>query len=301
MAWIYRLVRGVPYIVHVQDFQVDAAIRLGVLRIGVFGRLLYGFENFLLRRASGVSTITEAMLRRAGEKGVDRNRVWLVPNWADPAIAPRPRENAFREELQFHSSTFVCMYAGAVAKKQGLDCLLDAADRLRHDSTIRFVIVGAGSDYERLRRRARELDLPNLKLLPVQPEERLPDLLAAADIHLAIQRGDAADLVMPSKLTNIMAAGQATIATADQGTAIWDVLEGLGAGKCVPADDAESLADVIQQLARDPETVERMGQKARAYAETHLEKDSILRGFETKFSELVGASPAKKTGLEAGG
>jgi colanic acid biosynthesis glycosyl transferase WcaI len=239
MPGLYALIRRVPFVFHIQDLQVDAAVRLNLLNVGLFGRLLYSIENLLLERCTRVSTITDAMCRRVVEKGVDPARVWLVPNWADiSGITPRSKNNEFRRELGVSAGDVLVMYAGAIGHKQGLDLLLDAADLLRGDVRFHFVIVGFGADRARLVARAEQMRLANLRFLPVQTEERLPDMLAAADIHVAVQRRAASDLVMPSKLTNILAVGRPTVATADRGTTLWDVVEGNEAGRCTPPEDS---------------------------------------------------------------
>ncbi len=92
---------------------------------------------------------------------------------------------------------------------------------------------------------------------------------------------------MPSKLTNILAAGRPSVATAEEGTALWDVLESDGAGRCVPPDDAQALAEAITELGNDPGLRASMGRKAREYAEQNLEQDKILARFERQLNELV--------------
>lgn len=285
---LYRLLRRVPWVLHIQDFQVDAAVRLGMLRIGVLGRALYWLENFCLRRASWVSTITPAMCRRAIAKGADPARVLHLPNWADvDHIVPRAPDPEFRRALGAGPEQLLVMYAGAMATKQGLDLALDAAARLRADGRFRFALVGDGSDAPRLRERAAALKLDNLSFLPPQPAARLPALLSAADVHLVVQRGDAADLVMPSKLTNILAAGRPALATAERGTALWDALEGAGAGVCVPPESVGGLVGGLQRLAGDAALRAAMGARARAYAEANLARDAILERFEARLTDVL--------------
>ncbi len=187
MPWLYGVLRRVPWIFHVQDFQVDAALRLDMLKLGGAGKLLYRIENFLLRRATVVPSITPAMCRRAVEKGGDLDNCWHVPNWADVhGITPGERDNAFRRELGVTSDQVLVIYAGAIATKQGLDVVLDAADSVRSDARYQFVLVGNGSDRQRLEARAAEMKLPNLRFLDLQPRERLSEMLNTADIHLVV-------------------------------------------------------------------------------------------------------------------
>jgi colanic acid biosynthesis glycosyl transferase WcaI len=291
MPWVYGLIRRVPWVFHIQDFQVDAAVRLGMLKVGAFGRLIYAIENFLVRRASRVSTITQSMQQRALDKGASADRSWLVPNWADISrVRPGPRDNEFRRSLGLGGDQVLVMYAGGMGAKQGLEVVVQTAELLKGDRCVQFVMVGTGADRSRLESKAQELGLPNLRFLPVQPLERLSEMLAAGDIHLIVQRAEAADLVMPSKLTNILAAGRASIATTECGTALHDVLVGHDCGLCVAAENAVALRDAIVRLGGDVEVRERMGASARAYAETYLDRDAILGRFETQLRQLVSAT-----------
>lgn len=287
MPWLYGLIKRVPWVFHIQDFQVDAAMRLKMLRVGVLGRLLYAIENFLLKRASRVSTITPSMLKRAVEKGCDPRRTWLVPNWADiSAIVPGPRQNAFRRELGLDDEHTLVLYAGGMGAKQGLEVVVQAAAALRDDRTLRFAVVGTGADRPRLEAMAAASGLDNLQFVPVQPAERLSEMLAAGDIHLVIQRAEAADLVMPSKLANILAAGRPALATAAPGTALHDTLHGYGCGATVEPENAGALARALLEMAADHSARKRMGVNARAYAEKYLSRDAILGRFEEQLLDL---------------
>lgn len=286
---LYGWVRRVPWVLHVQDLQVDAALRLNMLPGGMFGRMLYGVESFLLRRATRVSTITEAMRQRVIAKGAADERAWLFPNWADiVSVRPAERDNAFRAELGFGPETLLVLYAGNIGEKQGLESVLEAADRLSDLKNIQFLMVGSGAARTRLEQRAQVLGLDNLRFLPVQPLEKLPALLAAGDIHLVVQRRDAADLVMPSKLTNILAAGRPCVATTEPGTALAEVIEGHGTGLVTPPEDSAALSEAIAVLAADVALRARYGEAARDYAERCLDRDSILSEFETHLSTLTG-------------
>lgn len=295
----YGLLRRVPWILHIQDFQVDAAVRLGMLRIGVLGRLLYRLENFCLSRASWVSTITPAMCRRAIAKGADPDRVLYLPNWADiEHIVPQAPDPEYRRVLGVGPDQLLVMYAGAMATKQGLDLVLEAAARLRGDNRLRFALVGDGSDAPRLREQAAALGLDNLAWLPPQSLERLPELLSAADIHLVVQKRDAADLVMPSKLANILAAGRPALATAEPGTVLWDVLEAGGTGRCVPPESVDGLVAGLRALAGDAALRAELGARARRHAETQLARDAILERFEHQLAALVGGEYPVREAVE---
>jgi colanic acid biosynthesis glycosyl transferase WcaI len=252
----------------------------------------------LLRRATAVSTITEAMRQRIIERGVPAERAWLTPNWANlDQVTPGDRDNAFRHDIGLNSAHLLFMYAGNMGVKQGLEVVLDAAAILKEDPRVRFVLIGGGAARMALQEKLGEMQLPNVQMHPVQPKEKLNDMLAAADVHLVVQRREAADLVMPSKLTNILAAGRPSIATADAETTLSQVLLQNKCGLVARPETARSLATAVRHLARDREMRERFGYNARQYAEKALRQDAILKDFERRLIDLVtgGGKPSAVT------
>lgn len=262
---------------HIQDYEVDAAFDLGLLKGQWARRLVMGGERWLMRRFDRVSTISERMLQRARDKGVDPSRLVALPNWVDvSAIRPLNHASPYRAELGIRDDAIVALYSGNMGGKQGLEVLAEAAALLKTAPGIVFVLCGTGSGRADLM--ARCGGLPNVKFIELQPLERLGDLLGLADIHLLPQRADAADLVMPSKLTGMLSSGRAVIGTAHPETELGKVV--MQCGALVPPDDAKALADRIEWLAGQPELRREMGLKARHYAETRIAKDAVLAQFD---------------------
>ena len=271
---------AVPLLIHVQDLQLDAARELGILRQPLLLAGLTWLELHLFRQARAVTTISRSMAARLAAKGVPPARLQVLPNWADlDKVRPGPRLNALRRELGLTSETVV-LYAGNLGEKQGLEVILEAAALTRGKPSIRYLIAGEGAARDRIKLRAQDLGLDNLTFLPLQSNSRLPLLLAAADLHLVVQRQKAADLVMPSKLTNIMAAGRPFIATAGQGTELARVTSESRAGLVVPPEDGRALAQAVLGLAGDPGARKEMGIRARRYAEAFWDRERILRQWE---------------------
>jgi colanic acid biosynthesis glycosyl transferase WcaI len=287
-AWLVARLCGVGLWLHIQDFELDAATGLGMLGKGRLSRVLQEIEEILLRSATRVSTITETMRRRAVQKGAMERNTRLFPNWSDVTfIRPMSRDNEVRHEFGASLDDVLVMYAGNMGEKQGLELVLEAADRLRKRPRIRFVLVGDGAARRKLERTVKERTLDNVSFFPVQPLERLPRMLAAGDVHLVVQRREAADLVMPSKLTNILAAGRPAVATAEPGTALYDVIMDNDCGVTTAPGDVEELVAGIVALSENPPLREQLGRNARHYAEAYLDHDKILSRFESELRQLT--------------
>jgi colanic acid biosynthesis glycosyl transferase WcaI len=184
-----------------------------------------------------------------------------------------------------------------MGKKQGLDLLVDAARQLSHRADLRFIFCGEGSYRHTFVEKAK--DLPNVSLLQFQPSERLNDLLNLADFHLLPQRADAADLVMPSKLTGMLASGRPVIATAHCGTQLAAVVQ--GRGLVVPPGDLDAFASALVQLVENTDLRLRLGQEARNYALAHLEFNGILRQFEQAMLAECNKSDERTQGVPVHG
>ena len=283
-ALLLARLSGAKSWLHVQDFEVDAAFDMGLLAEGWLKKWAMRGERALLRRFDRVSTISDRMMERLVEKGVRDEAKVLFPNWADThSIRPLDVPSGFRRELGLAQDAVVVLYSGNLGEKQGLEVLVQAAERTLSENDLVWVLAGSGSARARLE--ALSSGLSNVRWLPLQPLERLNELLNLADIHVLPQRADAADLVMPSKLTGMLASGRATVATAADGTQVGQVMDECGVR--VPPGDAQALAHAVIGLAHDESRRRALGAKARAYAERHLGYDSIMSRFEAELNALV--------------
>lgn len=280
VAWFFaRCCRARAWL-HVQDFEVDAALQLGMLKLGWLQKLALTIDRFVTRRFDRVSTISDRMMEKLIDKRGQEAGSVLFPNWVDCDQVYPIERSSFRDSLKLSDRQKVALYAGNIGAKQGLEILIDVARMLQDRQDLKFVICGHGAAYQQI----RQLDdgLPNVIWLPVQPMELLNDLLGLADVHLLPQKAGAADLVMPSKLTGMLASGRPVLATADAGTQVSDIVSQIG--RVVPPEDAEQFANILQDMLESPEQLKQDGEKARRMAVDRLGRDSILSRFE---AELV--------------
>ena len=293
VALLATSVVGAAAWLHVQDFEIDAAFDLGLLPSGgAIHRFALAFERFFTRRFDRVSSISRNMVQRSLAKGVSPEKAVLFPNWVDTeVIHPLSGENPLRRDLGIGDDKVVMLYSGNMGLKQGLEALAPLARHFSTEAHAHFIFCGDGTFRPQLEEMVRGMG--NVSLLPLQPLDRLNVLLNAADIHLLPQRADAADLVMPSKLTGMLASGRPVVATAAAGTQVADVVSGCGIA--VPAEDFDAVCAAIKLLLEDADLRRGLGHAAREYAVQHLGRDQVLLQFEAEI-EALGASVAVSRG-----
>ena len=195
------------------------------------------------------------------------------PNWVDVGhIKPTMPAAFFRQQLGIAPDAIVALFSGTLGGKQGLSVIPEAARLLLDRPDIVFIICGDGQLKGELIDASK--DLCNVRLFPLQPFERLGDLLCMADMHLLPQSVGASDLVLPSKLSGMLASGRPVIATCNPGTELDTVV-----GQCgivVSPQDPGALAEAVLQLADDAARRQDLGRRARLYAETNFEQSAVL-------------------------
>lgn len=269
---------------HVQDLELEAAFELGLLRGPMMRDGLRAVERALLKRFDHVSTLSPAMLGRLRDKGVEPRRMGLLPNWSGIAGAAEPDAMLeLKRELGLPDACKVVLFSGTMNRKQGLEIMLEAARRLASRPDIVFFLCGEGDQRAVLEKAAA--DLPNVRFGPLQPADRLPALLAMAELHVLPQRRAASDLVLPSKLAGMMCSGRPIIATAPPESEIARLLGGCGV--LVEPGNAAALADAVIELCDDPGLGHRLGFAAWARAEATLSRGVVMERVHERMAALL--------------
>lgn len=263
---------------HIQDFEIDAGFGLGMVPNNwVLRKVLLSAEKYLMNRFHHISTISNKMIDRLGSKGIAPRKIILFPNWVDTSeIYPLPHIKSLRSHLGLVEKDVVVLYAGTMANKQKLELLLHAAARLQQQPNLQFLIAGEGPRKKSLEGMSRLLKLRNVQFLPLMPIREFNQLLSTADIHILMQINALADLMMPSKLTAMMASGKAIIATAEADSAIGQEVLNSKGGLLVSPDQLDQFVAAIQLLAQDKHQRQTYGINGRQYAEVHFSKTAIL-------------------------
>lgn len=277
---------------HIQDFEVGAALGTGLLPAGgSVARAAIAFERNTISGFDRLSSISQEMCRRLTDMGIAAERVHEFRNWSDERIQPLDGESPYRARWGLEGR-HVALYSGNIGRKQGIEIIVEAARLLKDRQDIAFVICGQGPYRAELE--ARAAGLGNIQFHGLQPVDALNDLLGLASVHMLPQSADAADQVLPSKLVNMLASGRPVVATAHPDTGL--AREMLGCGLLVPPADAERFADAIRTLVDDRELHARTAQAARARAELVWSRNQIISRCETwlKTPLVAGAQGADR-------
>jgi len=268
--------------IHVQDFEVEAAFATGLLSPnGRLAKPALAFEEWSLD-ADRISTISPQMCAKLIERGIAPEKVVEFRNWASiDLVRPLDRPSALRKEWGIERP-YVALYSGNIANKQGIEVVLDAARLLKDRRDLQFVICGEGANRSRLELQAADLD--NMRFFDLQPMARLSELLGLATVHLLPQIAGAADLVLPSKLTNMLASGRPILATAEPGTGLAHEIEGCGIA--VRPGDAADLVCAMTSLLNDESSQRLMGKRARERAEKRWSRVEILTRFTAELIRM---------------
>jgi len=277
---------GVPYVYDVEDLQPDSAADLGMLPKWAI-RLLYKVEHAAYRHARLVTTLTPSMRQRLIEKGLAEDKVELLePRMDESLMDLLPEEgDAFRHRYGL-GKKFLVTHSGNMGVKQALDVIVDAAALNRTDESVLFLCVGNGAECGRIKRRAAELNLGNVRFMPLLDEKDFRGLMAASGICLVTQKHSVSEIAFPSKIVTYLAAARPIVAAVNPECEVAHMMRESGAGKVVAAEDPAALLDAICALRR--EDLRKAGENAREYACARWSSARVLGELERSLTEAAG-------------
>ncbi|WP_413174974.1 glycosyltransferase family 4 protein [Anabaena azotica] len=278
LGWL----RACPVILNLQDILPEAAIHVGLLKNKLLIKIFTALEKFAYASATKISVIADGFVENLLSKDVPANKIVQIPNWVDVNfISPLAKENNPFRATHNLNGKFVALYSGNIALTQGLETVIKAAAKLRQITEIAFVIVGEAKGLQRLQQKCLDEGADNVLLLPFQPRQDLPQMLAAADVGLVIQKKNVISFNMPSKIQVLLASGRALIGSVpDNGTAARAIKQS-GGGVIVPPEDPQALATAILELYQNPAKVKMLGCNSRQYAVEQYAFEQALNQYET--------------------
>lgn len=267
-----------PFIFELRDLWPDSIVSVGAMKPSPVIRLLEKLELFLYRRSKHVVALTDAFRRNLLHRGIPDHKISVIKNSADLSFfSPRPVPASLARELGVEGK-FVVSYIGTVGMAHAVDKILETAEMLREFSDIVFLIIGEGAYKRKIRDMSAQKNLPNVKVLPGVPKEKIPDYYALTDLNLVTLRNlPLFRTVIPSKIFEIMAMARPILCAVDGECR--ELVEQSGCGIFTPPENAEQMAEGIKNLRQDPKTLILMGEKGRKFAERYFNRDELAHRY----------------------
>ena len=273
LAVWYKRLKKAKMIYHVQDLQAEAAKELHIVDSKKFIDFILRLERHIIEQADVVSSISKGMALKVRQK--TSKPVTLFPNWTDTnAFYPLPNRSSIKQEYGFSAADKIILYSGAIGEKQGLDIILNVAEKFMGRPENKFIICGTGPYKLKLELSAKAKNLSNVIFMPLQSEEKLNRFLNMADVHLVVQKAGIADLMMPSKLANIMAVGGLPLVTVNGVSELYLLLKNNCLAVLAKPENEKDILEKMEACLALQYT--HIGQNARAYAEQFLSADAVL-------------------------
>lgn len=274
---LLRVLKRKPFIYNLHDVFPDSMVEGGLTTekspIYKIGRCM---EDFTYRHSDRIVVLSNGIKQNLVHKNVTSRKIRTVFNWADEkaVIHIRRADNSLFHEFALDKDKFIVTYAGNIGVAQGVEVIIQAAEKLKNNSDILFVIIGNGARELECREMARGLD--NVKFFPMQDVSRLSEVYSLGDASIVTCKKGFGKCGMPSKTVNIMASETALIATFDQESDLAGMIKDNVCGICVEPENAVELANAVEWLFRNRDRCAEYGKNGRKYVETELNKDKCI-------------------------
>jgi len=274
----------VPFVFNVSDLWPESVVRMQIIKEGFLSKMAEHLERSIYREAVAVTGQSDEIVNSIQRK-CPEIRTCLISNGVDPSrFGPEKATDESRAFLRRRSNQTVFLYAGLFGLAQGLDQILDVASRVREDQAIQFVLIGDGPVRAHLEDRVRGESLTNVRLLPPQNREKIPTLLASADVAM-VTLGVHIPGAVPSKIYEAMASAIPILLVADGEPA--RRVEEAGAGIAVGYNDIEALENAVYRLHRDKDLRLKMGRAGRHAATTRYNRKDIAAKLDMLLRDVI--------------
>lgn len=280
-AALVKKINHIPMVYNLQDIFPDSLAGTGLAKKGgllwKIGRVI---ENFTYRNADKIIVISQDFKRNIMAKGVPEEKIEVVYNWVDEkAITPvNDEDNELFEEFGISRDKFRVVYAGNLGNAQNIELIVDAARRFNLNANdnlnqrIEFLVFGKGGLEEEIKATKEKEGLENLKILPLQPFERVAKVYGLGHVCIVACKPGLGGAAMPSKTWSIMSSGRAVLANFDEGE-LKEIVENNHCGVFTQAGDLDGFVNTIVELSKHPERCAEMGKNGRQFILENLTRE----------------------------
>ncbi|PAC30626.1 glycosyltransferase family 4 protein [Flectobacillus sp. BAB-3569] len=245
----------------------------------IIGALFFQIERKALLLSNHCIIISEEFKEFVLKCGVDNNNITVIHNWSQiDSISITPKRNSFAEEYNIQK-TFNLVYTGTLGMKQNPDILLKIAKSYKHDNNFKLIVIANGIGNTYLKKYCKDNNLDNIICLPLQPYEKLSEILGCADLLIATLTSASSEYCVPSKILTYFCSGKCTLLIMPQSNPAAKLVSSNNLGFVVSPDDFDSIKSQIDYCLENPQVLFDKGQNARKYAEDNFNKRTIVKLF----------------------
>ncbi len=283
---------AVPFIFWVQDLNGRAAYKILADKLPLLGNLIGSYHIFLekklLNHSDGVILISEDFPAKIQPWLRADAKLWVIPNWAPISDYPvKTKENRWAK-LHNLAHRFCFLYTGTLGMKHNPGLLLSLAQQFQAHKDVCVIVISEGPGAKWLSRKKIEHRLPNLEILPYQPYERMPEVLASGDVLVTILNLDAGEFSVPSKVLTYLCAEKPQLLAISSNNLAARIIQGQKAGLVTPPNDGDAFLQAAKFLYDNQPDRTIFGRNARAYAEKAFNIQQITDQFEQALTQIMG-------------
>jgi len=283
---ILRFFRKEKYYCVVMDVQPQQYNEFGIIsKSSLLSKALYKLSSWGLRNADGIIVIGRCMSDIIESMGVDKNKISFIPNWTtEEKYTPVAREdNEIRLKNKWEDK-FIISYGGNIGFAQNFDSIIDAANKLKHNNSIMFLLVGGGGKVKELKEKVNKLGLSNFIFMPyMHGEYSLSTIYGAGDINFISLKESCTGLGVPSKAYVSLASGRPILY---QGSKTGEIARMIIESKIgAVVSDTQELVDTINIYYKDPSRCIEEGKRARDFSEKKYSAQAAISSYLSVLSQ----------------
>lgn len=283
----FSILYRAKFIYYCQDIYPDVGIVSGKLRNPILNSILTISNLLSYKLANKIIVIGETMKKRLESKGVDKNKIVVIHNWADTknVFPVKTEENKFVDKYSL-DGYFTVMYAGNLGLTQNLDKVIDLANELKVVNDIKFLMVGEGANKATLQKKVEGLNLNNVVFIPFQAKNDLRYCLSSASVHLVPFMKGLAGILVPSKVYNIMACAKPFIGWIDSDSEIADIAKKYNCGLIAEPGNLASLKEAILWAYENRDKLNQIGEDGFKAVKGNFDLEAVVIEFVKIFSVI---------------
>ncbi|MBQ8345317.1 MAG: glycosyltransferase family 4 protein [Clostridia bacterium] len=239
---------GLRVVAMLQDIWPDNAVQSGLIREGSWiYRYFEAWQRAVYKKADSIVCISEDMKAFLVAKGIDEQKIEVIYNWgySDETVRIPWEKNQFVQKFNLDPTLFYAVYAGNIGRMQNVELIVKAAEQMKEDPTVQFLIVGDGVRRDAIAELVREKELSNVTMLPMQPGEMAVHIYSAAGINIIPLVPDGVKTALPSKTGVVLSCGRPTVFCFGEDCKFSEQIRQAQCGYVTSAENADALAEVI--------------------------------------------------------